>query len=233
MLSIILHILSTAFNKNICAVLPSQYKVSYTYNLAYSEPFGLKYRTHIGDWDVNIAAMLPIFNGKSYYHELEFNSSKLSPVLNGNEIDRSYQSDVINALLSITGAKHLTVAEMENMLSVKELSLSYGLTSYYTIGKDMSFYIGSGVGLVKIVQYQGFRRYAEDLRGSMIKIKFGISYRIKSGIESYIGYSHRKDFWRYETDIIYDEEENSVSYSWEDLKFPRHGLEIGIRFAMA
>ncbi|MEH0831424.1 hypothetical protein [Anaplasma bovis] len=222
-----------AFSKNMHAFLPSQYKVSCAYSLARSEPFGLKYRTHIGDWDVNIAAMLPIFNGKLYYHELEFNSSKLSPVLSGNEIGRSYQRDVIDALLSITGAKHLAIAEMENILSVKELSLSYGLTSYYMIGRATSFYISSAVGLVKIVQYQGFRRYTEDLSGSMMKIKFGISYRIKPGIESYVGYSYRKDFWKYETDIIYDEDGNSVSYAFEDFKFPRYGFEIGVKFLIS
>ncbi|MGN7661569.1 MAG: hypothetical protein ACTJLK_03005 [Anaplasma sp.] len=205
-----------------------QCKVGYVHNVSFSNPLHIKYSSSMGGWDLYMSSMWPIL-GRGVYHEIEFRSSLASPVL-GEKGEPGYSA--VRAVRSVLGSANLTVNEAGNVLSVREMSLSYGLYGYYPIAGKISLYAGSSLGAVKILRYQGLRRHAEDVYGTVTQSKVGISYEFVSGFEAYVGYNHRRSHWKYKTDAIYDDGGNSVSYNFQDFAFGSHGVELGLRFSI-
>ncbi|MGN7678651.1 MAG: hypothetical protein ACTJLL_02725 [Anaplasma sp.] len=205
-----------------------QCKVGYVHNVSFSNPLHIKYSSSSGGWDLYMSSMWPIL-GRGVYHEIEFRSSLASPIL-GEKGEPGYNA--VRAVRSVLSSADLTVNEARDILSVRGMSLSYGLYGYYPIAGKISLYAGSSLGAVKILRYQGLRLHTEDIFGTVTQSKIGISYEFVSGFEAYMGYNHRKNRWKYKTDAIYDGSGNSVSYNFQDFTFGSHGVELGLRFSV-
>ncbi|MFV9839221.1 MAG: hypothetical protein AB8U44_04325 [Aaplasma endosymbiont of Hyalomma asiaticum] len=205
---------------------PSEYHIGYTKNVIYNDPFDVGYTWDVKNWGLHASVIWSIFSGK-YQHGFEFSSSRVSPSLS---VCMQSGMQIIGAMRKITGIEDLTAVSVENMLTIREVIASYYFYKHYSINESINFYIGSGIGLSKILQYQGFRKDYEDLYGMVRSVKVGISHTLKPGLVAYVGYGYRNNSWKYMTDVIYDEDGNGVVRYMQDFEFVSHGLEMGVKF---
>ncbi|ACZ49284.1 hypothetical protein ACIS_00722 [Anaplasma centrale str. Israel] len=203
-----------------------QCRVGYVYNVGYDNSLNLRYSTRVGSsWDLYATSIWPAVTDR-IYHEFEFRSSMATPVLEEGIVG------VLRVIQQMLGDADITIREIEDMLSIRRLSISYGLYGHYPLGRKVGVYVGSSVGIAKILQYQGLRRYSEDIYGIVTQSKIGLSYLIISGLEAYVGYNYRKHHWQYKTDTIRDEDGNGVFYNFQDFAFNSYGIELGLKFSV-
>ncbi|MCU7611659.1 hypothetical protein [Anaplasma capra] len=201
-----------------------QCKVGYVHNVNYDNSFNIKYSTHLsGSWDIYVSSVWPTLVD-TLHHEFEFRNSLASPALEAG-------SDTVQIVRRVLDDENITVSEAQNILSIRRLSVSYGLYGHYPIHGKIGLYAGSSFGVAK-TQYQGLRRHAESLYGIVTQSKIGVSYAITPGLEAYLGYNYRKHHWKYRTDEIYDEDGNSILYDFQDFVFNSHGMELGLKFSI-
>ncbi|QJC27485.1 hypothetical protein ANPL_01925 [Anaplasma platys] len=218
----------SALISNAKGLLPNDYKLGYTKNFSYSDPFDVPYEGGERNWDVSATLLWLVLNGK-YYHELEFASLKASPKLFiGTERGRK----IIDAVRLIWGIDTLSTEKIDEILTIQGRVISYTFHRSYPLSENTHLYFGAGMGLYKVINFQGFRRQAEDILGIMKNVKIGIMHRFSSKIGIYAGYNHRQSSWKFKSDEIYDEDGNSVVYDLEDFDFLTNGLEIGVRFSL-
>ncbi|WP_249548759.1 hypothetical protein [Anaplasma phagocytophilum] len=210
------------------ALTPVEYKIGYTRNVVYSDPFNVGYKSQMANWEVSASVLWPIFNGK-YSHEFELHSAKAVPSLS---VDAQHGFSIVKAMRNVYGIHDLAASSVQNMLTIRSRAMSYGFYRYYPLNESSSLYVGTGIGIAKILQYQGFRRHSEDLFGVVKNFKLGIVHKFSSGLSAYIGYIYRRTSWKYKSDTIYDQEGNSITYDLQNFEFSAHGLNLGIRFFM-
>ena len=208
------------------ALMPSEYHVGYTKNVLYNDPFNVGYAWNVKNWDLHVSIIWSIFS-KMYKHGFEFGSSRVSPSLS---VCMQNGMNIVNTMRKITGIEDLPASSVEDMLTIREVTASYNFYRHYTVNESLSFYVGSGIGLAKILQYQGFRKNYEDLYGLVRSVKVGVTHTLSPGLVAYIGYGYRNNSWKYVTDIIYDEDGDSVVHNLQDFEFSSHGLEFGLKF---
>lgn len=207
--------------------VPKDYKVGYTKNFSYSDPFNVPYEDCMENWDINSTLLWPVLKGK-YNHALEFTSVRASPELL-SDTERSGQ--IIGAMRKISGVDTLSTRAIAEILTIRSKGISYAFYRNYPLSNNINLYLGVGIGLYHIVNFQGFRNHTEDVLGVMKSAKIGMEYGFSSKIGAYIGYNYRKSSWKFRSDEIFDEDGNSIVYDLEDFDFSTHGLEIGMRFS--
>ena len=203
-----------------------QCRIGYVHNVVYDNSLNLQYSARIGSsWDLYASSIWPAATDR-LYHEFEFRTSMAAPVLEEG------RGSVLHLIRQVLDDETVTAREAGGVLSVRRLSISYGLYGYYPLGREVSLYAGSSVGMAKVLRYQGLRQYSEDLYGMVTQSKIGLSYPIVPGLEAYVGYNYRKHHWKYKTDTIYDEDGNGVFYDFQDFVFNSHGIELGLKFSI-
>ncbi|WP_240375229.1 hypothetical protein [Anaplasma marginale] len=203
-----------------------QCRIGYVHNVVYDNPLHLQYSTRIGSsWDFYASSIWPAATSR-LYHEFEFRTSMATPVLEEG------RGSALHVIRQVLGDETMTAREAGGVLSVRRLSISYGLYGHYPLGGEVSLYAGSSVGMAKVLRYQGLRQHSEDLYGMVTQSKIGLSYPIVPGLEAYVGYNYRQHHWKYKTDAIYDEDGNSTLYDFQDFAFNSHGVELGMKFSV-
>ncbi|ANC34193.1 hypothetical protein P029_02190 [Anaplasma phagocytophilum str. Norway variant2] len=210
------------------ALTPVEYNIGYTRNVAFSDPFNVGYKSQMANWSFTASMLWPIFNGK-YYHEFELHSAKATPSLS---VDTQHGFSIIKVMRNVYGIHDLSASSVENMLTIRSTAASYGFYRYHPINESFSLYVGTGMGIAKILQYQGFRRHSEDLFGVVKNFRLGIVHKFSSGLSAYVGYTYRITSWKYKSDTIYDQDGNSITYDLQNFEFSTHGLDLGVRFSM-
>ncbi|QXK91966.1 hypothetical protein HL033_04465 [Neoehrlichia mikurensis] len=204
------------------------YKLGYIYNFNQQDSLESEYFHYKkGGKDFYIAVGN---NFKSnFYHELELRYTSTLPEL--HLISHEARNSIIRIMSNINNKK-LSLFQIKDMLAINKTSLMYKIYNLYNINNKINLYLGYGIGFIKVIKYYGLKSQPNNHYGIAIQYNIGILYLLNKKLKAYIGYNFSKNYWKYQTNPIYDEDGNSVLYHFLNFELKSYGVDMGLMFML-
>ncbi|WP_156965551.1 hypothetical protein [Candidatus Neoehrlichia procyonis] len=210
--------------------MPSKvyYKLGYVYNFNYQDSLKSQYfRYEKGGKDFYIIIGTNFKN--NFYHELGLHYTSTFPEL--YSISDEEKSNIIRIMTNIN-SKKLSLFKIKDMLTINKISLIYNIYSLYPVNDKVSVYLGCGIGVIEVLKYYGLKSKIGNHYGIVMQYNAGVSYLLNRKLKVYLGYNFSKNYWKYQTNSIYDEYGNSVLYHFLNFELRSYGLDMGLVFIL-
>ncbi|CEI85437.1 hypothetical protein DRF75_02345 [Ehrlichia minasensis] len=200
--------------------VPFYIKGEYNFGVNYSDSLKSKYinyeRLNI---DINTAIGYKLKN--NFFYEFGVRYAHIKPAI--QELVDFEKMDLIDILQRIIGKK-VYVSNMESIFGINSVTALINFGYDYIINDKLTAYLSYGVGIGGLFNYQGFRSNAATHYGMSMQNEVGLCYAYNKKVTLCVGYNCLKNYWKYDTDKIYDEDGNSVIYHFQDFQLSSHAV---------
>ncbi|AAZ68412.1 hypothetical protein [Ehrlichia canis] len=198
--------------------IPFYIKGGCNFGVNYSDSLKSKYvnyeRLNI---DINTAIGYKLKN--NFFYEFEVRYARIKPAI--QELVDFEKMDLVDILQRIIGKKTY-VSKIENIFEINNVTALINFGYDYIINDKLTAYLSYGVGIGGLFNYQGFRSNTATHYGISMQNEIGLCYTYNKKMSLCIGYNYLKNYWKYDTDKIYDEDGNSVIYHFRDFQLKSH-----------
>ena len=204
---------------------PIYIKGNCNFGMSYSDSFKSEYVDYKQvNVDLSTAVGYRIRNG--FFYEFEVRYANIKPAL--QKLSDFEKIDLINVFQRIINKK-VYLAKIENILEINSITTLINCGYDYVINNKLAAYISYGVGIGGILSYQGFRSNPANHYGISMQSEIGLCYLYSKKVSLCMGYNYLKNYWKYDTDKIYDEEGNALIYNFQDFQLNSHVMFVSFK----
>ncbi|CAI27839.1 Hypothetical protein ERGA_CDS_03870 [Ehrlichia ruminantium str. Gardel] len=199
-------------------------KGNYNLGINYSDSFKSEYVNYERlSPDFTVAIGYKLQNG--LFCDIEMRYANIRPMI--NKLSNFEHIDLLNILQRITN-HNVSLSKAENILTINAITTLINVGYSYIFNDKFRGYFTYGVGIGGLLNYQGFKSSLSTYYGISMQSEIGVCYIYNSKIDVCIGYNYLKNYWKYETDRIPDEDGNTVMYNFQDFQLNSHTIFLGL-----
>ncbi|ABD45158.1 hypothetical protein ECHHL_0599 [Ehrlichia chaffeensis str. Heartland] len=197
------------------------------YNLVgnYSDSFKSEYMGYKRfNIDINTAAGYQLSN--NFFYEVKVRYANIKPAI--QKLEYFEKIDLIDILQRIIDKK-VYISKIEDIFKINSVTTLINCGYDYVINNKLIVYLSYGVGIAGLLNYQGFRSNVATHYGMSIQSEVGLCYLYSKKMNLCIGYDYLKNYWKYDTNKIYDEDGNTVVYHFQDFQLNSHTVFVDFK----
>ena len=205
---------------------PIYIKGNYNFGISYSDSLKSEY-VNYNKFNIDLSTAIGYRLQKGFFYEFEVRYAKIKPEI--QKLSEFEKIDLINIFQRIIDKK-VYFSKIENMLEINSVTvlLNYGYN--YAINKKFFGYLSYGIGIGGLLNYHGFRSNAASDYGISMQSEIGLCYIYSKKVTLCTGYNYLKNYWKYDTNRIYDEEGNTVVYHFQDFQLNSNVIFVTLKF---
>ncbi|MGN7619204.1 MAG: hypothetical protein ACTJLM_05105 [Ehrlichia sp.] len=190
---------------------PVYVKGGYNFGVSYSDSFRSEYVDY-KQVNVDLATAIGYVIQSGFFYEFEVRYANIKTAI--QKLSDFEKIDLINIFQRILDEK-VYVSKIESMLEINSVTALINCGYNYVINNKLVGYLSYGVGVGGVLNYQGFRNSAASHYGISMQSEIGLCYLYNGKASLCAGYNYLKNYWKYDTNKIYDEEGNTVMYHFQ------------------
>ncbi|WP_196492744.1 hypothetical protein [Ehrlichia ruminantium] len=196
--------------------------------LNYSDSFKSEYVNYEQfNPDFSIAIGYRLKNG--LFYDLEMRYANIKPAL--RKLSTFEQIDLVDILQRVIG-RSVSLSKAENILAINNITTLANVGYSYIINNEFRGYFSYGIGIGGLVNYQGFKSSLSTYYGISMQSEIGLCYMYNNNMDVCIGYNYLKNYWKYETNRIPDEDGNTIMYHFQDFQLNSHAIFLSLKMLL-
>ncbi|AHC39171.1 hypothetical protein [Ehrlichia muris] len=193
-------------------------KGGYNFLGDYSDSFKSEYIDY-QHFNIDISTALGYKLDNNFFYEFKIRYTNIKPAI--HKLMDFEKMDLIDILQRIIGKK-LYTSKIENVFEINSVTTLVNSGYDYVINNKLTAYLSCGIGIAGLLNYQGFRSHIFTHYGVSVQSEVGLCYVDKKKVSLCVGYSYLRNYWKYDTNKIYDEDGNTVMYHFQDFQLNSH-----------